>query len=105
MQVLERTKGGDAPGGGILEVVAWQPNFLRRASESAQEGDKPSVCFVLHTECRVLKYFLFLQESKKYFSMPCEKNLGVGLVYGALCVFCLFNQQGLEIKQLGNVDE
>jgi len=28
VQVLERTKGGDAPGGGILEVVAWQPNFL-----------------------------------------------------------------------------
>jgi len=46
VQVLERTKGGDAPGGGILEVVAWQSNFLGRASESAQEGDKPSVCRV-----------------------------------------------------------
>jgi hypothetical protein len=39
VQVPERTKGGDAPGGGILEVVAWQPNFLDRARESAQEGD------------------------------------------------------------------
>ncbi len=44
--LLERTKGGDAPSGWILEVVAWQPNFLGRASESAQEGDKPSVCRV-----------------------------------------------------------
>ena len=46
VQVLERTQGGDDPGGGILEVVAWQPNFLVRANESAQEGDKPSVCRV-----------------------------------------------------------
>jgi hypothetical protein len=30
VQVLERTKGGDAPGGGILEVVAWQPNRPRK---------------------------------------------------------------------------
>ena len=42
-QVLERAKGGDAPGGGILEVVAWQPYLLSRAGESAQEGHKPSV--------------------------------------------------------------
>jgi hypothetical protein len=27
-----------------MEVVAWQPNLLGRASKSAQEGDKPSVC-------------------------------------------------------------
>ena len=44
VQVLERTEGGGAPGGGIMEVVAWQPNLLGRASTSAQEGDKPSVC-------------------------------------------------------------
>ena len=46
VQVLERTEGGGAPGGGILEVVAWEPNFLSRSVESAQEGDKPSVCRV-----------------------------------------------------------
>jgi hypothetical protein len=45
-QVHERIRGGGAPGGGIMEVVAWQPNLLGRASKSAQEGDKPSVCRV-----------------------------------------------------------
>jgi hypothetical protein len=29
-----------------MEVVVWQPNLLGRASKSAQEGDKPSVCRV-----------------------------------------------------------
>jgi hypothetical protein len=29
-----------------MEVVAWQPNLLVRASKSAQEVDKPSVCRV-----------------------------------------------------------
>jgi hypothetical protein len=27
VQVLERIMGGGAPGGGIMEVVAWQPNL------------------------------------------------------------------------------
>jgi hypothetical protein len=31
VQVLERIKGGGAPGGGIMEVVAWQPKVLGRA--------------------------------------------------------------------------
>ena len=31
VQVLERAKGRDAPGGGILDVVARQPYLLRRA--------------------------------------------------------------------------
>ena len=43
MQVLERAKGRDYPSGGILDVVARQPYLLRRAGESAQEGDKPGV--------------------------------------------------------------
>jgi hypothetical protein len=44
VQVLERIEGGGTPGGGIMEVVAWQPNLLSRASKSAQEGDKTSIC-------------------------------------------------------------
>ena len=41
--MLERAKGRDDPSGGILDVVARQPNLLSRAGESAQEGDKPGV--------------------------------------------------------------
>jgi hypothetical protein len=33
VQVLERAKGRDAPGGGILDVVARQPYLLSRAVE------------------------------------------------------------------------
>jgi hypothetical protein len=43
VQVLERAKGRDAPGGGILDVVARHPYLLCRAGKSAQEGDKPGV--------------------------------------------------------------
>ena len=43
MQALERAEGGGIPCGGVLEVVAWQPDLLSRACKGAQEGNKPGV--------------------------------------------------------------
>jgi hypothetical protein len=43
MQALERAEGGSLPCGGVLEVIAWQPDLLSRACKSAQEGNKPGV--------------------------------------------------------------
>jgi hypothetical protein len=43
VQVLERAEGGGIPGGGFLDVVAWQPDLLSRACKGAQEGNKPGV--------------------------------------------------------------
>ena len=34
---------GGIPGGGVLDVVAWQPVLLSRACKGAQEGNKPGV--------------------------------------------------------------
>jgi hypothetical protein len=48
VQALERARGGGQywgiPGGGILEVVARQPDLLSRAGKGAQEGNKPGIC-------------------------------------------------------------
>jgi hypothetical protein len=38
---LQRARGGGIPGGGILEVVARQPDLLSSAGKGAQEGNKP----------------------------------------------------------------
>ena len=43
MQTLERAEGGGIPNGGVLDVVAWQPDLLSRACKGAQEGNKPGV--------------------------------------------------------------
>ena len=43
MQALERAEGGGIPCGGVLDVVAWQPDLLSRACKGAQEGNKPGV--------------------------------------------------------------
>ena len=43
MQALERAEGGGIPGGGVLDVVAWQPDLLSRACKGAEEGNKPGV--------------------------------------------------------------
>ncbi len=43
MQALERAEGGGIPCGGVLDVVAWQPELLSRACQGAQEGNKPGV--------------------------------------------------------------
>ena len=43
VQALERAEGGGIPGGGVLDVVAWQPDLLSRACKGAQEGNKPGV--------------------------------------------------------------
>ena len=36
MLALQRAKGGGMSGGGILEVVAWQPDLLSSADKGAQ---------------------------------------------------------------------
>jgi hypothetical protein len=38
MQALERAEGGGMPRGGVLDVVAWQPDLLSRPCKGAQEG-------------------------------------------------------------------
>ena len=43
MQSLERAEGGVIPGGGVLDVDAWQPDLLTRVCQGAQEGNKPGV--------------------------------------------------------------
>jgi hypothetical protein len=43
VQALERAEGGGIPGGGVLDVVAWQPDLLSGAGKGAQEGNKPGV--------------------------------------------------------------
>ena len=43
VQALERAEGGGIPGGGVLDVVAWQPDLLSRACKGAQEGNKPGI--------------------------------------------------------------
>ncbi len=43
MQVLERAQGGCIPCGGVLNVVAWQPDLLSRVCKGGQEGNKPGV--------------------------------------------------------------
>jgi hypothetical protein len=43
LQALEHAEGGSIPGGGVLDVVAWQPDLLSRACKGAQEGNKPGV--------------------------------------------------------------
>ncbi len=40
---LSVQRGGGIPGGGVLDVVAWQPDLLSRACKGAQEGNKPGV--------------------------------------------------------------
>ena len=35
VQALERAEGGGIPGGGVLDVVAWQPDLLSRACKGA----------------------------------------------------------------------
>ena len=41
MQLLYLAKRGGHPGGGILEVVARQPDLLSAAGKGAQEGKEP----------------------------------------------------------------
>jgi hypothetical protein len=43
VQLLERSEGGGLPSGGVLDVVAWQPDLLSRVCKGAQEGNKPGV--------------------------------------------------------------
>ena len=43
VQSLKRAEGGGNPTGGVLDVVAWQPDLLSGASKGAQEGNKPGV--------------------------------------------------------------
>ena len=43
VQAFERAEVGGIPGGGVLDVVAWQPDLLSRACKGAQEGNKPGV--------------------------------------------------------------
>jgi len=43
VHLLELAERGGHPGGWILEVVALQPDLLRRAGKCAQEGNKPGV--------------------------------------------------------------
>jgi hypothetical protein len=43
VQELERAEGGGIPGGGVLDVVAWQPDLLSRACKGAHEGNKPGI--------------------------------------------------------------
>ncbi len=35
VQALERAEGGGIPCGGVLDVVAWQPDLLSRACKGA----------------------------------------------------------------------
>jgi hypothetical protein len=43
VQSFERAEGGGIPTGGVLEVVAWQPDLLSGTVNGAQEGNKPGV--------------------------------------------------------------
>ena len=40
---LSVQRGGAIPCGGVLDVVAWQPDLLSKACKGAQEGNKPGV--------------------------------------------------------------